>query len=262
MKTERLVQVLILITIAGMAGAASFTHVHDWTMHNAPPGTGSWFGWANAVISELTPTAAGIEIRRRKRARQPVTYPMGVLIAAAVLSLAAQVAQARPTVAGWISSAVPALAFLALTKLVLSSPRSAPAEENPQCAQPASETNAPSQISAPLPAANGARATATGTTFPTVPRPEDQSSSLAAPAPTAFPSNGTLRPVPPSQLLISARMAAFSHQQQAGTPITSGELATRMSIPPSLAESLLDHLDGTPPPVTAVNGTVLNGSRP
>ena len=70
--------------------------------------------------------------------------------------------------------------------------------------------------------------------------------------------------MPPAQLLISARMAAFSHQQQTGNPITSGELANRMAIPPALAESLLDHLDGdgTPPPVTAVNGTVMNGSRP
>ena len=123
MKTERLVQVLILIIIAAMAGAASFTHVHDWTMHNAPAGTGSWFGWANAIISELTPTAAGIEIRRRKRTHQPIAYPMAILIAAAILSLGAQVSQARPTIGGWLSSAVPALAFLALTKLVLSSPR-------------------------------------------------------------------------------------------------------------------------------------------
>src|SRR5579871_4336408 len=116
MKTERLVQVLILIFIASMAGAASFTHVHDWTMHNAPKGTGSWFGWANAVISELTPTAAGLEIRRRKRTHASVRYPMAILVAAAVLSLTAQVSEAKPSVSGWISSAVPALAFLALTK--------------------------------------------------------------------------------------------------------------------------------------------------
>ena len=63
-RTETIAHVLILLLIAGMAGAASFTHVHDWTMRNAPPGTGSWFGWANAVISELTPTAAGLDIRR------------------------------------------------------------------------------------------------------------------------------------------------------------------------------------------------------
>ena len=249
-----------------MAGAASFTHVHDWTMHNAPAGTGSWFGWANAVISELTPAAAGIEIRRRKRTRQPVTYPMAILIAAAILSLAAQVAQARPTVGGWLSSAVPALAFLALTKLVLSSPRTTPEKENPECAaQPASASDAPQSVTAPSAATlTGAPATATSTTSLTPSTQDNRSSSPPAPALTASPSKGGLRPVPPGQLLISARMAAFSHQQQTGTPITSGELAARMGIPPALAESLLDHLDngGTPPPVTNVNGTVLNGSRP
>ena len=89
---ESVAQAVIMLAVAGMAGAASFTHVHDWTMHNSPAGTGSWFGWANAVISELTPTAAGLEIRRRKRQHRPIAYPMTVLIAAATLSLAAQVA--------------------------------------------------------------------------------------------------------------------------------------------------------------------------
>src|SRR5690349_1569777 len=103
-----------------MAGAASFTHVHDWTMRNVPPGTGGWFGWANAVISELTPTAAALEIRRRKRHGQSIAYPTTVLILAAALSLTAQVAQATPTPTGWLVAAIPALAFLALTKLVLS----------------------------------------------------------------------------------------------------------------------------------------------
>src|ERR1700756_1811828 len=138
-RTETTVQVLILLAIAGMAGAASFTHVHDWTMRNAPPGTGSWFGWANAVISELTPTAAGIEIRRRRRhdPPPPIAYPMSIPLAAAALSLSAQVAEARPPIGGWISSAVPALAFLALTKLVLSRSGHAPAKEDPECAPPA-----------------------------------------------------------------------------------------------------------------------------
>ncbi len=118
-RTESAIQILILLVIGIMAGAASFTHVHDWTMRNVPPGTGNWFGWANAVISELTPTAAGLEIRRRKRHNRPIAYPMAVLIAAAALSLSAQVAQARPSPTGWLLAAVPALAFLALTKLVL-----------------------------------------------------------------------------------------------------------------------------------------------
>ena len=119
-RAENTIQILILITIGGMAGAASFTHVHDWTMHNTPPGTGGWFGWANAIISELTPTAAGLEIRRRKRHHGSIVYPMTVLIAAAILSLSAQVAEATPGFTGWLVAAVPALAFLALSKLVLS----------------------------------------------------------------------------------------------------------------------------------------------
>ena len=151
-RAEGIVQVLILILVAGMAGAASFTHVHNWTMDNAPAGTGSWFGWANAVISELTPTAAGIEIRRRRRndPHAPIAYPMAILIAAAVLSLSAQVAEARPTIGGWISSAVPALAFLALTKLVLSRSGHSPEKENPECpAQPASASDAPARSRPP-----------------------------------------------------------------------------------------------------------------
>jgi hypothetical protein len=127
-RTESVVQILIVILIGGMAGAASFTHVHDWTMQNVPEGTSGWFGWANAVISELTPTAAGLEIRRRKRHNQTVAYPMAILIAAAALSITAQVAQAKPSATGWLVAIVPALAFLALTKLVISR-TSATAEE-------------------------------------------------------------------------------------------------------------------------------------
>jgi hypothetical protein len=222
-RTETIAQVFILLLIAGMAGAASFTHVHDWTMRNAPPGTGSWFGWANAVISDLTPTAAGIEIRRRKRHHQPIGYPMTVLTAAAVLSLAAQVAQARPTLAGWISSAVPALAFLALTKLILGRTTTTPD------AQPPTAATAPATVPA----------------------------AAAAPAAVALTPEAlhSLQPVPSGQLLISARMTAFAHQQATGQPITAGELAERLAVPPALAGSLIDHLGGTPPPVTAVNGT-------
>lgn len=140
-RTENITQIAILLLIGVMAGAASFTHVHDWTMRNVPTGTSGWFGWANAIISELTPTAAGLEIRRRKRHGQPVAYPMAILIAAAALSLTAQVAQARHSPTGWLVATVPALAFLALTKLIVSrtttsTPRPAPADHDPTPATP------------------------------------------------------------------------------------------------------------------------------
>jgi hypothetical protein len=261
-KAERFeghVQVLVLVLVAAMAGAASFTHVHDWTMRNTPPGTPSWFGWANAVITELVPAAAGIEIRRRKRQHRPVTYPMTILIADAVISIAVQLSDALHTIAGGVAFALPALAFLALTKLVLSRSRTATEKEDSECAQPASANSAPNQI--PAPPANGASATATGTTSPTAPSSEDSSSSPDVPVLTAYPSS-SLQPVAPAQLLASARMTAFAYQQATGRPITASEISARLGIPPALAESLLDRTDGTPSPVTEVNGIVMNGSRP
>jgi hypothetical protein len=261
-RTEGHVQVLILITVAGMAGAASFTHVHDWTMRNVPAGTGSWLGWANAVITELVPAAAGIEIRRRKRQHRPVTYPMTILVADAAISIAVQLSDAVHTLAGGVAFALPALAFLALTKLVLSRARTATGKENPECARSASNPGAQTQNSASPPAENSARATATSFTSATPLSLADSASLPDASALTASPSKGTLQPVPSAQLLASARMTAFAHRQATGNPITASEISSRLGVPPALAESLLDHIDGTPPPVTEANGTVMNGSRP
>ncbi|MEV0327449.1 DUF2637 domain-containing protein [Micromonospora echinospora] len=133
-RVEGVVLVLIVLVVGGLAGAASFTHVHDWTMANSPAGTGDWFGWANAAISELLPLAALLTIRRRRRTGEPIGYPMFLLVAAVALSLAAQLAVAKPGLSGWLLSAVPALAFLGLTKLVFSStptPATVPAGDKP-----------------------------------------------------------------------------------------------------------------------------------
>lgn len=117
-RMEGAVLAVILTVVAVAAGWASFTHVHDWTMRHVPHGTPDAFGWVNAVISELVPVAAILTIRRRRRTGQPIGYPVVLLIAAAALSLAAQLAVANPSPSGWLLSAVPALAFMALVKLV------------------------------------------------------------------------------------------------------------------------------------------------
>ncbi|GAA3447654.1 DUF2637 domain-containing protein [Planomonospora venezuelensis] len=148
---ESRIQLFILLLVGLMAGAASFTHVHDWTMNNSPEGTGEWFGWANAIISELTPAASGLEVRRRKRNGQPTAYPMVVLIASAVLSVAAQIAVAKPHLTGWLIAAIPALAFLALTKLVLSrTPTNRPATSETAAALEADPEPTPQPAVAPL----------------------------------------------------------------------------------------------------------------
>ena len=197
-KAEGLVLIAILLLVAGAAGAASFTHVHDWTMHNTPPGTPGWFGWANAVISELVPIAALLTIRRRKRHHQPIGYPLALLIASAALSLAAQLAVAKPGPSGWLLSAVPALAFMALVKLVL-----APTAAQPAITPPAGSI--PERTSADEP-------------------------------PTPAPAPVTVEPAPvpqvPGHLLPTARFAAVQHEQTIGRPITVDELAARMSVTP------------------------------
>lgn len=182
-RVEGLVLVLILLTVAGFAGAASFTHVKDWTLDNSPPGTGQWFGWANAVISELVPVAALLTIRRRRRTGGPIGYPMFLLMAAVALSLAAQLAVAKPGLSGWLLSAVPALAFIGLSKLVLTTAPT-PTPGDPAPARSVEPT-------APPPAAPVAA--------PTVPEPaalvevEPTRPAPVAPVPTtAFvPRNGT-----------------------------------------------------------------------
>ena len=115
-RLEGVVQVGIMLIMGGTAGAASFTHIHDLTVVNGQPG---WMGWANAVVVELMSIASGLELRRRKRTGQSAAFVYCVLFAAVVVSLAAQVARAKPSVWGWIVAALPALAFLAIVKIVL-----------------------------------------------------------------------------------------------------------------------------------------------
>ena len=225
-RVENFVQVLILLVVGSMAGAASFTHVHDWTMANSPEGTGDWFGWANAVISELTPTAAGLEIRRRKRHHQRVTYPMAVLIAAATLSIAAQIAVAKPGPTGWLLASVPALAFLALTKLVFSRTTPVPASSGP--AAPPPDTTPTVHIDTPAVPAE-------------VPALETEHHTLADQS-----TNTPAEPIP-AHLITGARMAAFTHHHNTGQPITADALAEHLGIPVGQAAAILRDLQAPAP---------------
>ncbi|MCX2949979.1 hypothetical protein [Lentzea sp. NEAU-D7] len=119
-RIERGAQVLILGAVGCAAGAVSFTHVHEWSMIHLPAGTPDVFGWVNAAVSELVPIAALLTIRQRRRSGRSITYPLTILVGASLLSLAAQLAVATPSPSGWLLSSVPTLAFMALTKLVLS----------------------------------------------------------------------------------------------------------------------------------------------
>ncbi|PWU48895.1 hypothetical protein DLJ46_10650 [Micromonospora globispora] len=226
-RLEGVVLVLILLTVAGFAGAASFTHVKDWTLANSPTGTGQWFGWANAVISELVPIASLLTIRRRRRAGAPIGYPLFLLIASAGLSLAAQLAVAKPGPSGWLLSAVPALAFMALVKLVL-----APAP-TPEHSTPAAKPVEPIRVQV---------AEQVTTEPPAAITPTPEPTPAVEPEPVATPAS---EPVTiPTHLLPPARFAAVQHEQATGAPITAAELADRLDVTPAVAGQLLTTIAG------------------
>jgi hypothetical protein len=118
-RVEGAIQIGILLVVGLAAMAASFTHVHDWTMDNSPAGTPDAFGWANAVISELLPTGSLLEMRRRSRQGKSISFPVAVLLGSTAFSLTANLAGAVPTVSGWLVAGLPAVAFMVLTKMVL-----------------------------------------------------------------------------------------------------------------------------------------------
>ncbi|MFE9691745.1 hypothetical protein [Micromonospora sp. NPDC005806] len=205
-RVESVVLVAILLVVGLAAGAASFTHVHDWTMTNSPAGTPDWFGWANACISELVPVAALLDIRRRRRADRPAGYPLALLVAAAGLSLSAQLAVAKPGLSGGILSAVPALAFMALVKLVFSSATATTTAARPATATTSTPATTPTTATPATP-----RATAATT------------ATLASPAttPTTAPATRDHRPRPTSP---RPRQTAT-----ADTTATADDLAARVA---------------------------------
>jgi hypothetical protein len=220
---ESVVQAVIMLAVAGMAGAASFTHVHDWTMHNSPAGTGNWFGWANAMVSELIPLAAGLEARRRIRHYGNAGgYPIVLIVAAVALSLTGQFAEATHSISGWLISAVPALGFLALVKLVLSSPR-------PTTNTTGTAAQTPIEVTA---------VTHEPTSAP------GQARDLLPGGPGGLPSH----------VVAVGRYAATNHQQTVGRPITAEELAARISITPAIAAGVLRQLSADEAAQSRVNG--------
>uniref|UniRef100_UPI003F4926B0 DUF2637 domain-containing protein n=1 Tax=Amycolatopsis sp. CA-290885 TaxID=3239925 RepID=UPI003F4926B0 len=108
---ESKVRVVITVLVGAIGGAIGFWHTREWAVDNGQDGLVSW---GIAVVVESLAIVAALELRRR--------YGHGVLavlVAAFTLQMAAQVAGARDTVAGWLLAASPALSFLIIVKFGL-----------------------------------------------------------------------------------------------------------------------------------------------
>jgi hypothetical protein len=230
-RLEGVIEVVILLAVAGMAGAASFTHVHDWTMRYSPAGTGDWFGWANAMVTELIPTAAGLEARRRKHLTGKAgRYPITLIVGAMGLSLTGQFAEATRSIFGWIVAAIPAVGFLALVKLMLSR------LNRPTRTTPDDHTTT-----------DNSGATSTNTS--------EKTSTDRDPEPVTVTPVIQTEPVKvPAHLLPTARFVATNYESATGQPITPEELSVRMSIDHDTATRILATVDPSRAPAPRVNG--------
>lgn len=116
--TADLVRLAVTVVLGGIGAAAGFKHTHDWAVHHGQTG---WLAWADAVVIEGIAVVAGFEIHRDHRLGRTrrISFPMVVLAAGVCVQMAAQVALAERTPAGWLLAAMPALGFLVVVKLLM-----------------------------------------------------------------------------------------------------------------------------------------------
>ncbi|GAA4484445.1 DUF2637 domain-containing protein [Actinoallomurus oryzae] len=205
--------------LAGIAGAGSFTHIRDTANEHGQHGP---MAWAIAVCIDLTCVMAARERQRDKRTGRTtrrVSWPALVLTGGVLLSLAANLAQAEPTVWGWLTAATPAGAFLVAVSML---------ERRSTGRRPAPS---PVVLTSPIPPSFG--------------KPQDEQQDEPEPE---MPRPGELVPVPdqpsssaaPADSLVAyARRVADEHQTRHGRPITRDALRARLGVSNQLASDLL-----------------------
>ncbi|MEV4104160.1 DUF2637 domain-containing protein [Nonomuraea sp. NPDC049649] len=199
-----------VLVLAAIAGAGSFTHIRDTATEHGQTG---WMAWAVAVCIDLTCVMAARERQRDKKTGKGrpgrITWPVLVLTGGIVLSLAANLAQAEPTVWGWITAATPAAAFLIAVSM-LERRATRPEPSTVPAASPA-----PVLTPSPLPRLV----------------PHDSPDQDDA----QDDRGGNLAPA----LIDFARRVADNHHARHGRPITRDALRAHLGVSNQLADDLL-----------------------
>ncbi|MEU9666959.1 DUF2637 domain-containing protein [Streptomyces bobili] len=224
-----LARVDAVIIQAVIAGALSFSHLHDLA---EAAGQGGWKAWAYPISVDLLLVAAWRRMREAQRAGLPAGGPRLWFLVALAASLGANVATAglldlddvpaslRVVVAGW-----PAVAFFGGT-LLAHTPRTPkePAAPETEPAPPSvpAEVEAPHRDALPSPSA--------------VPVPEAPQSALVADPP----------PVPavalPPALVDRVQALAEEHRAATGQPADADAVRARLGLPASMTPSVAAHL--------------------
>ncbi|MFI0425258.1 DUF2637 domain-containing protein [Spongiactinospora sp. 9N601] len=209
---HRLLDTGPMVVLAAIAGAGSFTHIRDTAHDNGQTGAMSY---AIAVCIDLTCVMAARERQRDAKTgrtkRGLVSWPVLVLSGGIVLSLAANLQQAEPTLWGRITAATPAGAFLIAVSML------------ERCAT-ASRTETPRDVPQTSPATA-------------------ETSGPSSATPAEGPNGG---PAPDPALIDYARRVADDHQAKNGKPITSDLLRARLGVSDHLATDLLRALRRAP----------------
>lgn len=206
-----------LLIQAAIAGALSFSHLHDIARATGQTG---WQAWAYPVSVDLLLVAAWRRLLIARTSGAGRFGPWLWFLVALAASLGANVATAglldldhppawlRLTVAGW-----PALAFLGGTLLVHRPPP------------------APDPVPVPVPE----------------PRPTIEVFADIDDEPPALPAPPPNPPAPavavPPALLDHARRIADQHHRTNGAPITPDVLRARLGVPQPLGAQIAAHLD-------------------
>ncbi|SFP00440.1 Protein of unknown function [Actinomadura madurae] len=259
-----------VVVLAGIAAAGSFTHIRDTATEHGQHG---WMAWAIAVCIDLTCVMAAGERQRDKRTGRDtgrLSWPTLVLIGGILLSLAANLAQADPSVWGWITAGTPAGAFLVAVSMLerrkagtRPAARPLPVPDSfgrpePSPSPSRSSSGALSVPSPPDPASSPwvvwEHPTAAAATAP-VPRDQDdqdqgedeQDGQTSIPVPTERPtstapasaSSDSSSSAPAGPLVDFARRVATEHETEHGRPITRDALRARLGVSNQLASDLL-----------------------
>ncbi|MEU9620539.1 DUF2637 domain-containing protein [Streptomyces sp. NPDC088251] len=222
-RTIRLDAVLVQAVIAG---ALSFSHLHDLA---EAAGQDGWKAWAYPISVDLLLVAAWRRMRTHADNRPAwvwfviaLTASLGANIATAgMLDLGDVPPWLRILVAGW-----PALAFLGGT-LLAHTPAALPADVEP--APVAAPLAAPDP--GPVPDVPVERA----------PEPAPELPPAPAPAPAPTPVSASAVAVPPA-LLDHARKVADTHHATTGHRIDATTLRARLGVPAPLADAITAQL--------------------
>ncbi|MER5196432.1 DUF2637 domain-containing protein [Streptomyces sp. NPDC002755] len=234
----QLARVDAVIVQAVIAGALSFSHLHDLA---DAAGQGGWKAWAYPVSVDLLLVAAWRRMREQQRAGQPSGGPRLWFLIALAASLGANIATAglldlddvpaslRVVVAGW-----PAVAFFGGT-LLAHTPRTPDAPT--ATATPETDTE-PAHVPAAVdvPERDALPALVTG--------PDSDSEPAATPDPVA--AVPALTPAPavtlPPALVDRAQALAEEHRATTGLAADPDAVRVRLGLPPSMTPAVAAHL--------------------